>query len=453
MSATATAVDVQRLLARVGFGATPAEVDRWAGRPYAELVSWLVDVPDAASRTPSPDERERVAIERAGRGVPRPEMLGHLESARRWWLERMRTTPYPLEERMTLLWHDHFATGFHEPFPDVSMLMVQNATLRSGSLGRFDALLGSVSLDPAMLFWLDGVRNATPNPNENYARELFELFSLGVRPQVYEERDVNEAARALTGWTVNDSTRTATFVPARHDAGAKVVLGSRIVDRGQHEVHDVVRVALAHDVAPLFVAWKIVRALGWSTTPLDLTRDADPVIRDVAAVLRRTSWDIGAAVRSLLLDDRFRYADAKLGRSRVKSPAEVVVGAARAIGVGLRDDRVLAVMGRMGQVLFAPPDVGGWPVGTAWLAPGAVIARYDVAMALFTRWYEQPAAVRTPLPPAPDLDGWASLLGIADLSVTTKAAITHSFAARSSAEERQASVFALLVTSPEWTVV
>lgn len=453
MSAACSRADVERLLARAGFGATPADVDRWAGRPYDELVSWLVDVPDQRTRPALADDHARLAIERAARDSPREAMIKHLQSSRLWWLERMRTTPYPLEERMTLFWHDHFATGFDAPFPDVSMLLVQNETFRTGGLGRFDSLLRAVTLDPAMLYWLDGARSATPRPNENFARELFELFALGVKPQIYSEHDVREAARALTGWTVDLATRQANFDRARHDRGEKAVLGSRIDEAGAAEVDHVVRIALAQGMAPLFIAWKLVRAFGWATAPSDLSREADPVVRKVAAVLQTSNWDVRAAMRALLLDDRFRYADAALGRRRVRTPAEVTASVARAIGVPIDDAFLLGLMRRMGQELFSPPDVGGWPVGSVWLAPGAFIARYDWAMALFTRWHQQPAASRKALPPATDLEAWAAILGIPDLSAATKAAITHSFEANATDEQRQAGVLALMVTSPEWMVV
>jgi len=454
---TASADDVTRLLGRVAFGATEADLDAWTGKPYAALVEHLLDVPAIATRAPAVDEARRLslAVDADGRFVRIDDGTDGLDGARGWWLERMRTTPYPLEERMTLLWHGHFATGPGTPYPNQSMLMAQNQTIRSHALGSFSSLVTAMTIDPAMLYWLNGAENAPPEPNENYAREFFELFTLGKSPQVYSETDIREAARAFTGWTVDFLGRPS-FKLARHDRGRKLVLRRDISDLGEKEHLAVAEVALAHPVAARFIAWKLVAGLAYEPVPANLLARPDPLVRAVADTLRASSWDIRAALRRLLLDDRFRAASPARGQQLVRQPVDVVVSAAKALGVSADGSEQLHLLAEMGQRLFAPPNVGGWPVEREWFSPSTMIARYDFGLALHRQHILGSAELALdPLPPPDDVPAFARRLGLARVSPTTVAAVRRYLDRRKDAgvDERESYVLALLLASPDWMVM
>ena len=443
MSAS-TRFDVSRLLARVAFGATQAQLDEWTGRPYEELVEFLLAVPPPNERIDFPD---------VGRLVNDTfdTTFTTIEGAQRWWLDRMRTTQYPLEERMTLFLHDHFATGFSGDLPNASMLLAQNDLLRRHSLGSFKTLCEAITIDPAMLYWLDGNVNTAMNPNENYARELFELFTLGVSPKIYTEDDVREAARVLTGWYVNFDNQPA-FDPAGHDTGAKQVLGHVIYDQGDKEYLSLVDLALAQDVASLFIAYKLVVSFAYVPSTTNLTRP-DPLVAKVAAALRSSRWDLRVAMRVLMLADEFRYADVRTGRQVVRQPIELVVHGAKALEIGLDNAMVLNLLGRMGQKPFQPPNVGGWPKGKAWLSVATAVARYDWGVVAHEIWQGDLNPFRA-LPASNDLDGWAARFGLSELTPNTRDALVGYLAARAGADEieLQGGIAILLASSPDWGV-
>ena len=239
MPTNATRAEIARLFGRAAFGASAEQLQIWSQRPYADAVYALVDVP------PPPRKDDDFFGEVRRESI---QILGNGETAPQWWLERMRSTPYPLEERMTLFWHNHFATAFREgDKPDYFMLMQQNQTLRTHALGNFRNLLAAMDVDEAMLHWLNGAQSAPPKPNENYAREFFELFTLGKSPQMYSETDIREAARVFTGWSPNGTN--GNFNANRHDHGKKFVLGNTIVDWGADEHYELNRITLAQPVA------------------------------------------------------------------------------------------------------------------------------------------------------------------------------------------------------------
>ena len=242
------------------------------GRPYAELVNSLVDIPPLGARGNAPDETRRATAQQIGKGQSQPNG-GATSQAQYWWLERMRTTAYPLEERMTLFWHSHFATSVREAFPDVSMMMGQNQTLRQHALGNFRDLVSAVTIDPAMLEWLDGAHSTIPTPNENFAREFFELFTLGKYPQVHDENDVREAARAFTGWTVDrffqsSSSMAASTTPARIDPRRHISTAAPTSTR-RH------RRRSGPPVSARFIAYKLVANFAYVPEGTDLLTTAN----------------------------------------------------------------------------------------------------------------------------------------------------------------------------------
>ena len=448
---TASRADVARLLGRAAFGATAADLDWWAGRPYAALVDHLLNVPDPSTRTKDANDVVRLAAE-----------VGYnLQFAQTWWLGRMKTTSWPLEERMVLFWHDHWATSVTPDGPSLLMVMQQNELIRKHALGNFRALCEAMTIDGAMLVWLDGNVNTVVKPNENYAREFFELFTLGTVPQVYTEVDIRESARAFTGWRSDVAVGLPSFAAAQHDAGTKHVLGATITDQGADEYKAIVDIALQQPVAPKFVAYKLVQNFAYAPRTRDLFGDPDPLIDEVAETLVATGWNIRSALRTLLLSDHFRFADPALGKQVVRQPAEIIVHGAKAAGVSADDFGLPRVLVAAGQSLFQPPNVGGWPVELGWLSTTTALARYDIAVTLTKIRNQTLEALRPPLPPSADVDtgahGWAAHMGLAELRPSTLEALRSYVASRRAAGapeiELQNGIFALLFSSPDWEVM
>jgi hypothetical protein len=298
-----------------------------------------------------------------------------------WWLHRMILTPHPLQERMTLFWHNHFATSIAKVrLP--ALMRDQNLLLRRHALGRFGPLVQEVSKDPAMLLWLDSNSNVRGKPNENYARELFELFCLGVGN--YTEADVQEAARAFTGWHTNvtpeagfnPQTKPAfTFRGTLHDDGEKTVLGRT----GKWDGADVVRIVLEQPACARFLVRKLYRHF-----VAEAVVPPDSLIEPLAERLRQTDYDVGGVLKVLLRSRHFysRFAF----RQRVKGPVEHVVGLLRCLEAKLPVEAVglslPAAMQELGQTLFAPPSVKGWDGGPAWLNTATLLARHNMAWRL-----------------------------------------------------------------------
>lgn len=448
--AKASRRDVARLFGRAAFGATATDLDTWTGKPYKDVVSSLVDFPAPDARGPAFDDAERVSLEQATNSGG---LLYGMQEGQHWWLERMRTTTYPLEERMTLFWHDHFATGVNEKGGSMSVMLAQNQLLRRHSLGNFKTFCEQMTLDPAMLFWLDGAYNTSFAPNENYAREFFELFALGVVPQVYTETDIRESAKVLTGWHTDTFTHLVFFDPGSHTPGKKKVLGRTIEDKADKEYLEIVDVALDQKVSPLFIAYKLVQNFAYAPTTRDLLRSPGPLIQKIARSLRRTKWDMREAVRTMLLADEFRYADVSRGHQVVRQPVELVVHACKALGIGARDATATTTLIRMGQELFRPPNVGGWPFGKDWLSPATFLARYDwglLAHQLFSS-----GLLTQPLPASRSLKTWAARFGLAGFTRNTEGALRRYLSQRKGAPEPelQTGVLALIVSSPDWMVM
>jgi hypothetical protein len=300
------------------------------------------------------------------------------DQLRGWWLYCMLQGGHPLREKMTLFWHNHFATSLAK-VRDPSLMFGQNCVLREHALGWFGPLLHAISRDPAMMIWLDSNSNVRGKPNENYARELMELFSLGVGH--YTEKDVREAARAFTGWRT-DGVRF-TFDAGLHDNGIKTFLGKT----GPWDGGDVVRIVLAQPAAAQFVARKLFR--------LFVSEKADPsasFLEPLCESFRKSDYDIAGLVRTILSSRHFFSAQA-FGQ-RIKSPVEFVLGAVQAVYRRFGEENpefrslpqrlLVPWLDAMGQRLFEPPNVKGWPGGPSWMNTSTVLARDNFAGALAT---------------------------------------------------------------------
>jgi uncharacterized protein (DUF1800 family) len=362
--------DVSLLLRRTGFGTTGAAVEAATAHGYeATLDALLNPGPDPGAIAPPDlgDEPARPAKGDDARRAYNQEIKARSQVLALWWLDRMVRVEQPLVERLTFSWHGHWATSIQK-VRSPAMMLAQNQTLRARGRGDFRELARAMVRDPALLVWLDGQRNRKGKPNENLARELMELFTLGVGH--YSETDVREAARALTGWRVDRAHATAAPVPEQHDAGRKTVLGvtGDLDDRG------LVDLLTARPESAAHVATRLWARHGSATLP------ADTLARLVAAY--GPDRDVTALLRALFLDPAFRADRSSL----VASPVEYVVGVHRALGLtvpreGKAGRALLATLDALGQVPFRPPSVGGWPGGVAWLSTAATRERLTFAAA------------------------------------------------------------------------
>jgi uncharacterized protein (DUF1800 family) len=337
------------------------------GRPHAgDVVETLVD-------------SGRIAAERDDTA----------EELRGWWLYAMLQGGHPLREKLTLFWHDHFATSIAK-VQSPALMFRQNCLLRKHALGRFGPLLQAVSRDAAMLLWLDANSNVKGKPNENYARELMELFSLGVGH--YTEHDIREAARAFTGWRTDGVAFT--FDARLHDRGPKTVLGHS----GNWNGGDVVRIVLGQPAAARFLVRKLYRFfVSENAVP------PDSLLEPLCASFRRSDYDIAQLVHTILASRHFYSGHAF--RRRLKGPVEYVLGAVQAVYRRCREEEsdyrplpqqlLVSRLEAMGQALFTPPNVKGWPGGKNWLNTSTLLERdnFAAALALGTLWTD-PAGER-----------------------------------------------------------
>jgi uncharacterized protein (DUF1800 family) len=297
---------------------------------------------------------------------------------------------------MTLFWHNHFATSIVK-VRDAKRMFRQNCLFREHAFGRFEPLLQSISQDGAMLIWLDSNSNVKGKPNENYARELMELFSLGAGN--YTERDVREAARAFTGW--HTSAGGFHFNAGAHDGGWKRILGRS----GKWGGSDVIRIVLEQPAAARFLVRKLYSFFISELTP------PDSLLEPLCESLRRTDFDVGSVLRTML-SSRLFFSEQAF-RKRIKSPVEYVLGAVQAMYRSYAENdphfrpfqhrALVRPLTAMGQTLFAPPNVKGWPGGRDWLNTSTVLERNNFASALVSGrlWQDDRASLRPSVHSAP----------------------------------------------------
>lgn len=367
------------LLNRAGFGGTPEEVATLARLSPEEAVTSLVEfgrVDDAVTPPswvgPESDRRggykqirELPEAERKVRmDALRAEQTAQMQELRGWWVARMLASPRPLQEKLTLFWHGHFATSVRKVRSGYAMYR-QNDTFRKHAAGNWRALLTEAAQEPAMLVYLDNAQSRAAAPNENFARELMELFTLGEGH--YTEQDIREGARALTGWSLSRERFVFEFRPRMHDDGEKTFLGKR----GRLDGNDVIAAILEQPQAAEFIAKKFWEFFAY--------RDPDPVlVKELASVLRRHQYEFKPMLTAMFSSAEFYSARAL--RTQVKSPVQWLVGAVKACGVEVPPaGQVNRILRRLGQDLFAPPNVKGWDGGIAWINAASLTARYNFA--------------------------------------------------------------------------
>ena len=336
---------VAHLLRRAGFGSTPAELDFYAALGFEGALDRLLNYEQV--------DIAAFEAELAARAYDTTR-VDHLQ---RWWLYRMRFSPRPLEEKLTLFWHGHFASTNNKVERPPYML-IQNALFRRMAMAGFGDLVLEVTKDPAMLVFLDGRDNGRRRPNENYARELFELFTLGIGN--YTEQDIKEAARALTGWTIRNDRFFDNAT--NHDTGVKTILGQT----GNWNGADLCRIAVEHPACAPFIARKLIRFFVTD-------QPSSEYVTRMANVFRSSGMSVRALVGELFRSPEFR--DEANVRALIKSPAEFVVGTMRHLDVAQLPNDFPNELRREQQDLFNPPGVEGWEGGPYWLSSTTFLHR------------------------------------------------------------------------------
>jgi uncharacterized protein (DUF1800 family) len=418
---------IAHLYRRAGFGARPEELDAAVAAGYEATVDRLVNlsVADAAVVPPPtftpPAEVAPPGDEAARRAAQQADQRANREEGRKltqWWIDRMVLSTTPLRERLTLFWHDHFATSVQKvKQPD--LMYRQNEIFRAQGAGSFETLALAVAKDPAMLVWLDANENRKGKPNENFARELLELFLLGIGN--YTEADVQEGARAFTGWQYRRQTGAFNLAVNQHDAGAKTVFGQT----GNFGGEDVIRMAVAQPASAPYVVSKL-----WSGFARPVGAN-DPVVRQLAPAFAKDR-DVAKLMRAIFLHPEFVAPATRTGL--VKTPIEYVAGALRALGLraAALGNNLPQTMESLGQQPFAPPSVGGWPPNGYWLTTSFALSRLRIASTIAGKAKldalsavpaaDRPAAVARLL----SVDGWgpSTSAGLAQVAGEPKALLT-----------------------------
>ncbi|MGH7179860.1 MAG: DUF1800 domain-containing protein [Tepidisphaeraceae bacterium] len=381
------ATKAAHLLNRAGFGGTAQEVERVRALGPRRAVDWLLDFPDAGA-----DEQSQIDVPdlssidgypatfRQMRGMlagktqeERKQILQKFQMANReavlatmaWWLRRMAYGPHPLQEKLTLFWHGHFTTSAKDE-KAASLIWKQNELLRRMSAGNFREFVRQISRDPAMLDYLNNTQNRKAHPNENYARELMELFTLGIGN--YTEQDIKESARAFTGWS-HDGDDFA-FNLRDHDDGQKAFMGGR----GNFDGDDIINIILLHPACAPYIAARMFAFFAYE--------DPEPALKDqLGRVLRDAKYELRPLLRTMLTSRAF-YSPRAIG-TQIKSPVQLVVGTVRLLDLKMPAARALfGSLQQMGQVPLMPPSVKGWPGGRLWINTSTLFVRYNACVFL-----------------------------------------------------------------------
>jgi uncharacterized protein (DUF1800 family) len=381
--------EAAHLLRRAGFGGNPAEIEDLSARGREGAVDYLLNytqIDNSAMNSLLAASFDFLTPPVDPQSISNPEI-------RRWWFTRMVTTKRQFEEKMTLFWHNHFATSSSKV--QDQLMYNQNQTLRANALARFDDLLLKVAQDPAMLVWLDGTTNVLGNANENFGRELQELFTMGINDLMngtpnYTEQDVKEVARAFTGWKFSTNRQGGQisynfFVQAnQHDNTAKTIYGQTANFTGE----DVITVVSARPATAHYLTWKL---FNFFVYPLTTSSQDKATIDKFSKIYLNNNHSIKELVRAIFTSDEFFSERALFGL--VKQPVELIVGAIRMLGAtfnpGTSDRRGNATLlqnssRNMGQDMFGPPDVAGWDLHLGWVNTAGMLERFNYANNLST---------------------------------------------------------------------
>lgn len=344
---------VAHLLRRAGFGGTPQEIEQFAAMSHADAVDKLLNF--VADSPNSFNLQNRMAQANYNPSV---------ENIQTWWVDNMLTTHNPLQEKMTLFWHSHFTTAYPKTGNPI-MLIEQNQLFRTNAIGNFKELVKDISRNPAIIYYLDGEVNRKGKPNENYARELMELFTIGIGN--YTEQDVREAARAFTGWGMRG--RSFFFDSSSHDNDTKTFMGQT----GNFDGDDIIDIIMKQPASGQFIVTKL-----WNYF---VYPNPDPsVMQKLTEIYYANNYELKPVLRAMFNSPEFLSAQAY--RALVKSPTQFVVGAVRQLGIINPGSHVAKNISAIGQELFNPPTVKGWDSGVSWLNSALFFNRANTANAL-----------------------------------------------------------------------
>ena len=364
----------RHLLVRAAFGGTPEEVQALYEMGLHDAVDYLVNIyaRPVANLEMDPmrfermepwearlDEDERRILSGQMMGRERPQQA----TLRQWWLKRMAESPRPLQEKLTLFWHDHFAAQYSKS-NSTFMMYQQNQLFRTYGCDNYASLLRGVVHDPAMLLYLDNNVNFKGRGNENLGREILELFSLG-EGRGYTEPDLREAARALTGYSYESPSMQFRFNISRHDETSKTIFGRK----GNWNGDDLVDLILQQPSTAGYIMEKLFTFFAYANPEPE-------TVEKLAQVVRICSYDLRPALKNMFLSEQF-YGEKAMG-TYIKGPAELAIGVIR--DLGLKDvnyANVDSAVNQMGQQLFEPPNVAGWNEGRTWINVELILQRYN----------------------------------------------------------------------------
>ncbi|MEO8104360.1 MAG: DUF1800 domain-containing protein [Betaproteobacteria bacterium] len=372
--------NARHLLNRTGFAASDADIAPFAKLDRADAADRLLAAvqtvakqppPAWVNEPPIPPVRLRDMTQEARMAEQRKNIERAFE-LREWWFREMLTTPSPLSEKMTLFWHNHFATS-QQKVRFTPLMYQQHVTLRRHALGNFGTLLREVARDPAMLVYLDGANSRKDAPNENFAREVMELFTLGEGH--YSEHDIKEAARAFTGWSVDRESGHFMFRRFIHDYGSKTVLGKT----GRFDGDQVIDILLAQPQTAQFLTRKLWKEF---ISPTVATPADEAQVSLWADGFRDSGYNIARLMRAMLTSDAFYAADNRA--ALIKSPVEFVIGTMKQFDIETPNLRPFVIASALlGQNVFSPPNVKGWPGGEAWINSATLLGRKQLIDRLF----------------------------------------------------------------------
>ncbi len=452
--------DVALLYRRAGFGLRSDELDRLSTGSYEAAVDGLIaglggaadpgsaNIPEPTLTLPArPKKGDLAALKAFNKAI-----TADTQSLQAWWMNKMITTSTPLRERLTLFWHGHFATAVSKVrYP--KLMYLQNQLFRTAGSGSFETLMQAVAKDGAMMIWLDTITDKKAHPNENFGREMMELFTLGLGN--YTQDDVVAAAEGFTGWTYNTTADRYVFQRAQHDYATKTYLGQT----GDWNGNDIVSIALAHPASPRFVLSKLWSHFAYPVSP------AEQVVTDLLDAYG-TGMSVSAALKAIFLHPDFRSDTTRTGL--VKQPVEYLAGAARTLGLDstlqplsssgttqgtagagtaggktkVKPVALSALATTLGQTLFDPPNVGGWGQNTYWLDTVTALRRFEIALILAERGDISPVSS---VPSAERLDAAANFLGVDGWGLTTRSALAQ-------VADRPSELVALALSSPEYVI-
>ncbi len=357
---------IQHLFLRAGFGETPDRINSLLNAPISKIVDGLFTESQECKDInylpyPLKENEEKNGVGGFKLIKMFLKSFGEMEELNNEWLFKMTYTPAVLREKMTFFWHNHFSTST----PLAYLMQEQNNTLRRNALGKFGDLLHAIAKDPAMIIYLNNQQNKKAHPNENFAREVMELFTLGVGN--YTEKDIKEGARAFTGWEV-DGKGQFVFNEKVHDFDEKEFLGQK----GNFKGEDILDIILSNKQVAVYLCTKIYREFVNPTVNTDR-------VQTLADSFFKSGYDISVLMREIFTSDWF-YDDENIG-AKVISPVELIVRFKKLVSVEAKNNKTLIdVQKALGQVLFFPPNVAGWKGGNTWIDSTSLLLRLSMPM-------------------------------------------------------------------------